>query len=72
MTYFRKPETPTAEHYSPEVNLISPTQERVRLVETMAATETTKTASRPSSRLTRTSSLRSSKKSCTPRTPWRR
>lgn len=50
---------------SPEVNLISPSEERIRILETIADIPTPRT--RPSSRLSRTSSLRKPKS--TPTTP---
>lgn len=55
------------ELHSPEVNLISPTQDRVRILDEV---QEFYYDSRPNSRLTRSHSLRN-KKPPTPRPQWR-
>lgn len=55
---------------SPEVNLISPTQQKVRILEEVQVHEIPSPESRPSSRLSRSGSAKT-KRPTTPRPPWR-
>ncbi|KAF5298684.1 hypothetical protein FQR65_LT09664 [Abscondita terminalis] len=66
----KKPRPQSLELSSPQVNLVSPTQQRVRILDEVQICQIQTPESRPSSRTSRPGSARN-RRSTTPRPPWR-